>query len=156
MNYSTVVFLVNKNVRAIKCAYEVNDKGEPCGNLTIFKSFDHSIKVGDDVVVPTETRVKRTVVRVVETDVEVDLESDVKMGWIIGPVDAAGYQMTLAKEEEAITKVKAAELRKKRAELEATLLANLDAEAVETLKVTYDAAQEAIDAPIAAGAKAGA
>ena len=64
MNYSTVVFLVNKNVRAIKCAYEVNDKGEPCGNLTIFKSFDHSIKVGDDVVVPTETRVKRTVVRV--------------------------------------------------------------------------------------------
>lgn len=143
-NYSTVLFLVNKQVRAIKCAYELNAKGEPCGNLTIFKTFDPSIKVGDDVVVPTTTRVNKTVVRVAEADVEVDLESAVQVDWIIGAVDSAAFQVVLGKEQEAISKIKAAELRKKRDELAATLLANIDAEGAESLKLIDMSATPAI------------
>lgn len=135
MNYSTAVFLVNQHVRAVQCAYEVNAHGEPAGNLELFKTFDTTLKKGDLVVVPTKTRVKRTVVIVVETHVEVNLESDVQMDWIVSKVDPADYEATLAKEQQAIDTIKAAELRKKREELAKTLLANIDPDAAKMFEL---------------------
>ena len=116
MNYSTAVFLVNNHVRAVRCAYELDKDGKPTGNFEVFKTFDTAIKVSDLVVVPTGTRVKMTVVKVVETDVEVDLESTTPMEWIVGRIDSDEYQATLAKETTAINTIKAAEVRKKREE----------------------------------------
>jgi len=135
MNYSTAVFLVNKHVRAIRAAYEINAKGEPCGNFEVFKTFDTTIKVGDLIVIPTTTRVKRTVVMVTETDVEVDFESTAQMEWVVDKVDAAEFAVTLEKEQQAISMIKAAELRKKREELAATILANMDPEATKMLEL---------------------
>ena len=135
MNYSTAVFLVNNHVRAVRCAYELDKDGKPTGNFEVFKTFDTAIKVSDLVVVPTGTRVKMTVVKVVETDVEVDLESTTPMEWIVGRIDSDEYQATLAKETTAINTIKAAEVRKKREELAKTLLANLDGDAIKALQI---------------------
>jgi predicted Mrr-cat superfamily restriction endonuclease len=120
MNYSTAVFLINKHVRALACTYEQGDNAP----RTIFKTLDEAIKAGDFVVVPTDTRHNMTVVKVVEPDVDVDFDSSVQVKWIIGKVDRAAYEQTLAQEAAAIQEIKRAELRKKREDLAGSLLAN--------------------------------
>lgn len=124
MNYSTAVFLINKAVRAVKVSYDrdaVNP--EKCaGSLTLFKTFDPSVEVGDYVVVPTDTRWNMTVCRVEEVDAEVDLESAVTVGWLVGKVDRAAYQAVLAQENSAIAAIRSAEKRRRQEELAATLL----------------------------------
>lgn len=120
MNYSTAVFLINKNARAISATYESGDGAV----RTVFKTLDASIKVGDFVIVPTDTRHKMTVVKVVEADVDVDFDSTIQMQWIVGTVDRKAFETTLSQEGDAITKIKSAELRKKRTELAASVLAD--------------------------------
>lgn len=123
MNYSTAVFLINDDVRGIACTYEEGEKA----TRTIFKSMDRSICAGDFVIVPTDTRHKMTVVKVVETDVDVDLDSPVQMNWIIGKVARADYESLLAMEEDAIETIKSAEKRKKRDEMRAAIFKDREA-----------------------------
>lgn len=120
MNYSTAVFLINKHVRAVKATYEANDGAQQ----TTFKTLDPAIAVGDFVIVPTDTRHKMTVCKVVETDCDIDMDSPAKVEWIIGRVDRDGYETTLKNEAQAVQQIKAAELRKKREDLANNLLAN--------------------------------
>lgn len=120
MNYSTAVFLINKHVRALACTYEAPDNSP----RTLFKTLDDTIKAGDFVVVPTDSRHSMTVVKVVEADVDVDFDSSVQVKWIIGKVDRAAYEQTLVQEAAAIQEIKRAELRKKREDLAGSLLAN--------------------------------
>jgi len=120
VNYTTAVFLINKHVRALKATYESND-GAP---QTVFKTLDPSIAVGDFVVVPTDTRHKMTVCKIVETDCDIDMDSPTAVAWIIGKVDREGYETTLKNEAQAVQQIKAAELRKKREDLANNLLAN--------------------------------
>lgn len=124
MNYTTVVFLINKNVRAIACTYEEN------GTQETFKSLDQSIMTGDFVVVPTSTRHKMTVVKVSGTDVDVDFDAPKPMEWVIGKVDRTAYNLTVSQEATAISAIKSAEIRKKRTDLSEALFADN----VETLK----------------------
>jgi len=120
MNYSTAVFLINKNVRAIAATYEAEENAP----RTIFKTFDDDLKAGDFIVVPTNTRHKMTVCKVVEVDVDPDFDSQTQMAWVVGVVEKADYEDVLAKEAEAIRVVKAAELKKKRDDLRETMFAN--------------------------------
>jgi hypothetical protein len=124
MNYSTAVFLINKAVRAVKVSYDrdANNLDKFSGSLTMFKTFDTGVKVGDFVVVPTDTRWHMTVCRVEEVDVEVDLESGATVGWLVGVVDRAAYTEVLAQESAAITAIKSAEKRRRQEELAASLL----------------------------------
>lgn len=126
MNYTTAVFLINKHVRAIMATYEAEDGAK----RTMFKTLDDSVKVGDFVTVPTDTRHKMTVVKVVECDVDVDFDSATQVQWVIGEVDRAAYERTLAEEAQAIQAIKSAETQRKRDELRKTMFANH----VETLK----------------------
>lgn len=119
-DYSKAVFLIKDDVRCIACAYELKD-GKPVTPLTQFKSFDKSLKPGDYVTVPTDTRVKMTVVKVVEVDVEPDLTSHAKMDWIIGKVDPQNYENLVEIENQAIEAIKAAETRKMREEMRSAL-----------------------------------
>lgn len=134
MNHSTAVFLINDQVRAISCMYE---DPEICKNALryVFKSLDPNIKVGDFVIVPTDTRWKMTVVRVMEVDVEPDLESNIQFQWIIGIVSCADYDLIKMKEESAIEMIKRAEKRQKREELRKALA--LDAEAIAALPISH-------------------
>lgn len=126
MNYTTAVFLINKNVRAIVATYEHGDSAPK----TIFKTLDQTIKSGDFVIVPTDTRHKMTVVKVMDTDVDFDIDQMAPMHWIIGKVDTVGFDSVQSQEQDAIKQIKSAELRKKREDLRN----NMFADHVETLK----------------------
>ena len=130
MNYTTAVFLINKHVRAISCTYECEDSAK----RTTFKTLDDAIRVDDFVVVPTDTRHKMTVCKVVETDVDVDFDSGVQGPWIIGKVDRTTFERTLGEEAQAVTAIKSAELRKKRDDLAKSLLAG-HSEALKALPI---------------------
>ncbi len=126
MNYSTAVFLINKNVRAVLGTYEVGDSAK----RETFKTLDQNLKAGDFVVVPTDTRHGMTVVKIVDTDVDVDFDSKDNVRWIIAKVDRAPFDGMLEQEAEAIKAIKSAELRKKRDELRNAMFADH----IETLK----------------------
>lgn len=113
MNYSTAVFLINDKVRAMACTYEAQENA----SRTIFKTMDPAIKVGDFCIVPTDTRHKMTVVKVVDADVDPDLDSTAPMAWIVAPVELDDYAAILKKEEQAIETIKSAEKTKRRAEM---------------------------------------
>lgn len=121
MNYSTAVFLINKNVRAVVGTYEAEDNAP----RQIFKTLDPDIQKGDFVIVPTSTRHKMTVVKIVDIDVDVDFDSGSQMLWIIASVDTVDHEKTLKMEQAAISQIKSAEVRKKRDDLAAALLANV-------------------------------
>ena len=127
MNYTTAIFLINPNVRAVLASYEA----DPGAKREIFKTFDATISVGDLAVVPTNTRHKMTVVKIVETDV--DFETDQAVEWVVSKVDRATYDQILADEAKALGIVKAAEIRNKREELAKKLLATNTA----TVSATY-------------------
>lgn len=115
MNKSTIVFVINDDVRAVKACYENG------ATPTIFKTFDANIKVDDYVVVETDTRWKMTVCKVTEVDVEVDLDSHTHMHWIVQKVDEPAHQAVLKQETDAIEAVNAAEKARKRRELRESL-----------------------------------
>lgn len=126
MNYSTAVFLINKNVRAVLATYE----SEGTARKTTFKTLDETITVDDYIVVPTETRHQMTVCKVVETDVDVNFDDPTPVHWIISKIDRAQYDQTLKEEATAVQAIKSAELRKKRDDLRQALFADH----VDTLK----------------------
>lgn len=120
MNYTTAVFLINKNVRAVLCNYEPDAPDKK----VMFKTLDASLKEGDFVIVPTKTRHGMTVSKVVEVDVDVDFDNGTQVGWIVCKVDQVGYEAIISQEADAIKVITSAEKTKKRNELAAALLAD--------------------------------
>lgn len=116
MNYSTAVMLINQNIRAIKTTYEPDTPSKKHERYT-FKTLDHSIKPGDYVVVPTDTRHGMTVVLVDEVDVDVDFESGVEIKWAVSKVAVEESQKILLEEQKWIDTLKASEKRRKREEI---------------------------------------
>lgn len=127
MNYSSAVFLINKNVRAIKVTYDKAEGGKSPSEYT-FKTLDTSIKVDDFVVVPTDTRHGLTVVKVTQCDVDIDLDdAATQYKWIVARVDRTGYDQTLLDEAQAVKVIRLAEFNKKRSDLrEGMLGASMD------------------------------
>ena len=124
MNYSRAIFLISDQCRAVLVTYEAKDYADK----TMFKTLDPAIKVDDYVVVPTDTRHKMTVCKVAAVDVDPALEDSRQLEWIVGTVDRASFVDIAAQERDAIEKIKAAETRRKRAELRKTLLADAEEE----------------------------
>ena len=123
MNYSTAVFLINKNARAVRAIYEV-DAPSNLAKRAMFKTFDQSVAVDDLVIVPTDTRHRFTVVKVVETDVDLDFDTTENIQWIVGRLDLANHTTRLQQEQAAIAAIKSAELKKKRDELSKAMFAD--------------------------------
>ena len=122
MNYSRAIFLISDDVRAVECTYEAEDDAP----RTMFKTLDQGISVDDFVVVPTGTRHKMTVCKVVAVDVEPDLESGSDIDWVVGVVNRADFESIKSQEGEAIARIKAAERRRKKKELRETMLADAE------------------------------
>lgn len=134
MHPSLTVFLINDDVRAIACSYEPSPSSmKP--KTTLFKTFDQSIKVGDILVVPSNTRHKFTTVKAEEVDVEIDLDYEDEMDWIAHKVNLHQYNLTLADEEKARVAVQKLQRKKKREELRAAMFAENEAE-MKTLALT--------------------
>jgi len=111
MNYSTAVFLINDQVRAVTVSYDPDDKR---GGETVLKTLDQSIKVDDIVVVPSSTRHKMTTCRVTAVDVDIDLDSSTNVPWVIQRVDTAAFDKYVGQEADAIATIRKAEIRQKR------------------------------------------
>jgi len=124
MNYSRAIFLISDEVRAVNVTYEAHDNAAK----TTYKTFDRDIKADDYVVIPTDTRHEMTVCKVVEVDVEPDLESSADMKWIIGVVNRADFEDIKKQEDDAIQKIRVAERKRKRRELRETMIADFDDE----------------------------
>lgn len=140
-NYSTLIFLINPKVRAIKAIYEPDAAGKTDETTTskreIFKTFDSMISVGDMLIVPSDTRLMFTTVKVVEVDVEVELDTHAKVRWVAGTIDLNAYEATKRLEDQAIAKVKSAKANAAREELRRQLLADIDPAAMDTLQIAH-------------------
>lgn len=134
MNYSSAVMLINDKIRAVKAIYE-NENENPNQPQPVFKTLDSSISVGDLVVVPTDTRHKMTVVKVVEVDSEVDFESPVLIKWIIARVPVEGHDLILSEENKWIEALKASEKRRKREEIKSSMLAMYADDGIEKIGI---------------------
>ena len=128
MNYSIAIFLINKDVRAIKCTYEDGK------DQTLFKTMDPNIKVDDLVVVETNTRHGMTVCKVIEVDIDLDFDMTKQVDWIVEAVNHEQHRDLVQQEQIAISKMQAAERRKRRAAMADALLADHDAE-IRTLAI---------------------
>lgn len=118
MDASKIVFLINDQVRLIRVSYDpsyVEKNGEE--RKYQFKTLDQSIKVGDFVVVDTNTRHGLTVCKVEEVDLDVDFDDGISLKWAYHRVDSAMIEDIKEKEAEAIAAAKRAELKRKREQL---------------------------------------
>ena len=134
MNYSTAVMLINENIRAISTTYQPDENGYRAPR-TIYKTLDPSIKPGDYVVIPTDTRHKMTVVQVDECDVDIDFEDNKEVSWIIGIINRNEHEKTLSEEKNWIELVKKSQVRKKRMELKENMLGFIDEEGLGGLPI---------------------
>lgn len=129
-NPSLAAFLLDDGPRCVVVSYDrvrgANGKDQPT-ELKSFKTFDTSIKVGDKVVVPTDTRWGFTVGRVEVVDTRVNYSSSETMRWIASVVDEKAYEHILAQEEVLIGKVAQAQESRAKREL-ADELRTLDPE----------------------------
>lgn len=133
MHRDRYVFLINQSARAIACIYDPeNEKTE---KATVFKTLDPAIKKDDLVVIPTNTRVGFTVVKVKEVDVDVDVKSDAPIAWIAGRFEKVAYDTLIANEGEAMSKIRSAELAKQRRELRDEMLGADAFEGVKSLAI---------------------
>lgn len=139
MNYTTAVFLINKHVRAIVATYETGDSAV----RTTFKTLDPTIAIADFIIVPTDTRHKMTVCKVVDVDTDIDFDSTTAVAWVIGKVDRTAYEATLLQEAEAVKTIKSAELRQKRDNIRNAMFADH----METLRALPIAAINGDDKP---------
>lgn len=148
MNYTTAVMLINEEIRAISCSYE--KESEPAAEhqikaRTVFKTLDATIKKGDYLVVPTDTRHKMTVVRVEEVDVDVDFENDVPVNWAVGKVDMKTFNDNKSKEGEWVAKLKTVERKHQKAKLAEKVLGSLGVDDVNILKLTTTSDASVLD-----------
>lgn len=125
MHDSRKVFLLDDEPRCVLCTYEADTPTQKASS-TEFKTWDSNIKVGDYVVVPTDTRHCMTVVKVVDVDVEPNIESHAKMDWIIGTVDRHDFEAIVAQERRFLDAARSAEKARKKKELKEAFLADVD------------------------------
>jgi hypothetical protein len=127
MNKSTAIFLVRKDVRCIAVSYEpiIQSSGKKIPtDIKSFKTFDAAIKVGDLVLVPTDTRWGFAVGKVTEIDLHVDFDSPQEMRWIVQKVDASVYDQIVENERSMMDAVADADREARRKELAAKMFAH--------------------------------
>ena len=126
MNFYTVLFLANPKCRAVRLAYEWCDEngkdvnGKPV-NTDVFKTLDQTISVGDLVLGETQSRHRHAVYKVVEVDIEIDLEHSHYIPWVACKVDST-LSASRAMEDEMLTAIRRRDKEKKRADLAETML----------------------------------
>ena len=151
MNYSKAIFLINDEVRAVRCSYAPKSgvnvpvplDEKPHFNRpeewTTFKTFDQDLTVGDYVVVPSTTRWGVTVCRIAEVDIDLDLETGEDVRWIVGRVNLEDFKRLQAQEEQAVQAIKSAQKRKRRDELREAMLADMPEDQLKALPGYHDA-----------------
>lgn len=142
MNYTTAMLLINPKCRALKGIYEADPANAPGAvKRELFKTFDRSIKVDDLVIVPTETRLNFTVVKITDVDVEWEPETTDKVRWIVSPLDQADYQKCLDLDSQVIQQVKESERTYQRDQMREKLLAHVNKADIDKINSAVDLAK---------------
>ena len=115
MNYNTIAFVLNSNLKAVRATYQDGETPE------LFKTFDDTLDVDDLILVETNTRHNMTVCKVTEIDCEIDLEMTKPIRWAVQKVDATLLSTLKSAEDDSIKGVRKIELEKKRASLQSAL-----------------------------------
>jgi hypothetical protein len=136
---SKLIFLLDEvDVRVVRVTYESHK-----GALALpFKTMDTSLKVGDFVVMPTESRWLMTVGRVEEINVEPDLDMT-EILWLRSSVDLSAYNDILVGETQLIAAANSAEKRALKAKLRAEM--TIDQEAMSGLTLLNKASDDIAD-----------
>ena len=129
MDNSRIVFLINDSVRAVEGTYEDG------GKVEMFKTLDPTVSVDDLCVVQSGTRYGMTVVKITKVDVDVNFDATTPIKWVVQKISAAAFKLITDQEDEGISAVQAAELRRKKAELRATMFKDHEA-AIDELALT--------------------
>lgn len=113
MNYSRAVLIVNDKIKVVAGKYEETQKE------TLFKTLDPTLKVGDFCVVESNTRWGITTVKITKVDAESDVDFDAPetMNWVVSKINMSDHQAIKDLETQAITAIKAGELRKRREDI---------------------------------------
>ena len=122
MNYSTSIFLINDDVRALYVIFAPDGSND--GNKQqryMVKTFDRSVEAGDYVVVPSTMGHKLAIAKVTEVDVEVDFDSTTILPWVIQRVELNNFNEMVAQEEVAIKAIRDAHFLQRKKSLAATL-----------------------------------
>ena len=104
---------------------------------TLYKTLDPSLKVGDFVIVPTDSRHKMTVARVEAVDADVDFESPTEVKWIVARINKEENDNILAEEKKWIETLKQSEKRRKREEIKKNMLAMYEDDGIDKLAIAH-------------------
>lgn len=113
MNYSTAVFLINDDVRALYVIYNPDETAQKERRYLV-KTLDPEIEIGDFVVVPSTVGHKLAIARVTDVAADVDFDSTTVVPWVVQRINMAEFNETVSLEEEAIAKIKAADFDRRR------------------------------------------
>lgn len=130
MRNGNMILAINDTVRVVSCIYE-QDKA-----TYNFKTTIQDLAKDDIVVIPTSTRIGFTCVKVVDVDVDFDIESDIELSWIVARVDRAEYEAVLEHERAVIKTVIGIERKRKQKELRAAMLDGAPTDALALLGVS--------------------
>lgn len=119
MDNSKIVFLINDQVRAVRAIYE--EEAQTNQKKHVFKTLDQELAVDDLAIVETSTRHGYAVVKIVEADIDVNFDDPIELKWVVQRLDQSVYAGIKKQEAAAISAVQQAELRRKKAELRATM-----------------------------------
>lgn len=118
MNYSTAVFLINDDVRALYVIFNPDPGSEQQKERRyLVKTLDPAIGVGDFVVIPSTAGHKLAIGKVTDVNADVDFDSTTVVPWVVGRVDFDSFNETVKLEEDAIEKIKIADLAKRKRNL---------------------------------------
>lgn len=126
MHSSRKVFLLDNEPRCVLATYDKDNDNYKKAKRTEFKTFDDTVEVDDLVVVKTDTRHGYTVVKVVEVDVEPELDSSEEINWVVSKVDTVAYAGIVKHERSFLDAAAKAEKKRRKAQLKADFLADVD------------------------------
>jgi hypothetical protein len=122
MNYSTAIFLINDEVRALYVIFEPDRQPEHKPQRYMVKTFDKDIKEGDYVVVPSTMGHKLAIALVTDTDAEVDFDSTTVLPWIVQRVDLTPFNHLVGQEDVAVAAIRQAHFVQKKKALASDLM----------------------------------
>lgn len=117
MNLSASIMLVNKAVRPVRVEYDPDFFKNNSADA-VFMTFDTAIAKDDLIIVPTHTRHKFTIVKVVDIDFAVDFQDTRPVWrWVGGRFDKAQYEAILEQEKKIKDRIAKSQENKMRKEL---------------------------------------
>jgi len=122
MHNDRKVLLINDDIKVIRSAYDAHEDA----STTEFKTFNADLAVGDLILVPTGTRHKLAVNKIIEVDVKADWESSSPLPWVAGKVDNQEYVHCLAQEATILEAMKDADKNKRAKEIKQAMVDSVE------------------------------